>query len=75
MSPTGANKKLLVKAGYAAFKGPLLNMWFVWSPDQMHAVYNAYYDGGVEAIGVDLSTGKKHIIKQVGYFVAVDWRR
>ncbi|HWX55168.1 MAG TPA: hypothetical protein VN176_11320 [Verrucomicrobiae bacterium] len=74
VSTTGANKKLLVKAGYAAFKGPLLGMWLVWSPDQLHAIYNAYYDGGVEAIGVDLLTGKKTIIKREGYFAAVDWR-
>ena len=75
VSPTGANKKLLVKAGNAPFKGPLLGMRFVWSPDQIHAIYNAFYDGGVEAIGVDLPTGKKHVIKQVGYFAAVDWRQ
>lgn len=75
VSPDGTNQKLLVKAGYAAFKGPLLDMWLVWSPDQKQGIYNAYYDGGVEATGVDLLAGKKHVIKQLGYFAAVDWRK
>jgi WD40 repeat protein len=75
VSPTGANKKLLVKAGYALLNGPLLGMWLVWAPDQQNAIYNGYHDGGVEAIGVDLLTGKKHVIKQVGYYVVVDWRQ
>lgn len=74
VSPAGTMKKLLVKAEYPAFKGPLLGMWFVWSPDQRRAIYNAYYDGGVEAVGVDLVAGRKQVIKQVGYFAAVDWR-
>jgi Tol biopolymer transport system component len=74
ISPEGHNKKLLVRAGYSPLKGPLLGMWLVWSPDQRQAVYNTFYDGGVEAISVDLLTGKKHMIKTVGYFVAVDWR-
>jgi Tol biopolymer transport system component len=75
MSPTGANKHLLVNTGYAASKGtPVLGAWLVWAPDQQSAVYNGYYDGGVEAISTDLVTGKKTVVKRLGYFVAVDWR-
>jgi hypothetical protein len=70
----GGDETLLLKAPGWNSRGPLAGRPVLWSPDQKSVVYNAFYDGGVQAILVDLSTRKERTLTTGRPLVLVDWR-
>jgi len=74
VTPDGHSKKLMVKGPGWSSGGPLVNGPLVWSPDSRYALYNGYYDGGIEATLVDLEHGKKTVLTTGQPLAVVGWR-